>query len=175
METLSKIAIYMGMGIALSVFVMFTISIMPHLVNQIENNWEDTLPGKSDEEIKKLFYATESYDAFIAKYPDNGEYYDSYGNGYGRLQVTAMNFETYNTLQLTLEYDRRTNSVEEQVRCENQRSNQDYYIHGTLSTQFIQKVDCLGGTGIVSAPSNLIDDDGNPVPIKTKPEVVYVD
>lgn len=166
METLSKIAIYMGMVIACSIFVMFTISIMPHVVSQIENNWEDALPGKSDAEIKKLFYETSSYKAFSTKYPDNGEHYTSYGNGYGRLEVTAMNFESYNMLHLSLEYDRRTDSVEEEVRCENQKTNQDYSIRGTLATQFIEKVDCLSGSGIVDAPSNLIDENGNPVPIK---------
>ncbi|QLH06469.1 hypothetical protein [Nitrosopumilus ureiphilus] len=108
---MSKIAIYMGMAIACSIFVLFVISIMPHIVNQIENNWDDVLPGKSDEEIKALFYETKSYKAFIDKYPENGEYFDSYGDGYGRLEITAMNFESYNTLQLSLEYDRRTNSI----------------------------------------------------------------
>ena len=171
METLSKIAIYMGMAIACSIFVMFTISIMPHVVSQIENDWEDTLPGKSDEEIKKLLYDTTSYKAFNAKYPENGEHYNSYGNGYGKLEVTAMNFESYNTLQLSLEYDRRTNSVEEEIRCENQKNNQDYYLRGTLTTQFIEKVDCLSGTGLVDAPSYLIDENGNSVPIKNNPKV----
>ena len=159
------------MAIACSIFVMFTISIMPHVVSQIENHWEDTLPGKSDGEIKKLIYATESYLAFNTKYPDNGEYYDSYGNGYGRLEVTAMNFESYNTLHLSLEFDRRTNSIEEEVRCENQKTNRDYYIRGTLASQFIEKVDCLTGSGLVDAPSNLIDENGNSVPIKNNAKV----
>ena len=38
MERLSKIAIYMGMAIACSIFVMFAISIMPHVVSQIEEH-----------------------------------------------------------------------------------------------------------------------------------------
>lgn len=172
METLSKIAIYMGMAIACSIFIMFTISIMPHVVSQIENNWDDVLPGKSDVEIKRLIYETDSYKAFNTKYPNNGEYYDSYGDGYGRLEVTAMNFKSYNTLHLSLEFDRRTDSIEEEVRCENQKTNQDYYIRGTLATQFIEKVDCLTGSGLVDAPSNLIDEDGNPVPIKNNPRVI---
>lgn len=41
----------------------------------------------------------------------------------------------------------------------------------TLTTQFIEKVDCLSGSGIVDAPSNLIDENGNPVPIKNNPRV----
>lgn len=117
METLSKIAIYMGMAIACSIFILFVISIMPHIVNQIENQWDDVLPGKSDEELKAMFYETESYNAFINKYPENGEYFDSYGNGGGRLEINAMNFESYQTLRLELEYPKRNDSVREYVEC----------------------------------------------------------
>jgi hypothetical protein len=35
-----------------------------------------------------------------------------------------------------------------------------------LVVQFIEKVNCLSGYGLVDAPSNLIDENGNPVPIK---------
>ena len=172
MERRSKIAIYMGMVLACSVFTMFAVSVMPYVLNQIGDGWEEVLPGKSVEEIKKMFYETDSYRAFNAKYPDNGEYYDSYRNGHGRLEVTAMNFESYNTLHLNLEYDRRTDSVMEDVRCENQKNRQEYYIQGTLAAQFIEKVDCLSGTGFVDAPSNLVDEDGNPVPIKSNSNVI---
>ena len=169
MERLSKIAIYMGMAIACSIFVMFAISVMPHVVSQIEDDWENVFPDKSDEEIKKLLYETDSYKAFNAKYPDNGEYYDSYRNGYGRLEVTAMNFESYNTLHLRLEYDTRAESVKEEVRCENQKDNQNYSIRGTLASKFIENIDCLSGAGLVDAPSNMVDEDGNSVPIKGSP------
>ncbi|BDQ31211.1 hypothetical protein NZNM25_02120 [Nitrosopumilus zosterae] len=171
METLSKIAIYMGMGIACSIFVMFTISIMPHVVSQIENNWEDVLPGKSDEELKKMFYETDSYKEFNKKYPDNGEYFRSYGDGRGSLEVTAMNFESYNTLRLELEYDKRTDSVREDITCNNQIDNRNLHIRGTLAAQFIEKISCLEGSGIIDAPSNLIDEFGNPVPINISPRV----
>jgi len=69
----------MGMAITCSIFVLFVISIMPHIVNQIENNWDDVIPGKTDEELKAMFYDTESYKTFVSKYPENGDF-DSYGN-----------------------------------------------------------------------------------------------
>ena len=169
MERLSKIAIYMGMAIACSIFIMFAISVMPHVVSQIEEGLGDALTGKSGEEVKKLLYETDSYKAFNAKYPDNGEYYDSYRNGYGRLEVTAMNFESYNTLHLYLEYDTRAESVSEEVRCVNQKDNQNYSIRGTLAAKFIENIDCLSGAGLVDAPSNMVDEDGNSVPIKGSP------
>ena len=172
MERLSKIAIYMGMIIVCSIFAMFAISIMPLVVSQVENNWEDVLPDKSDEAIKRLFYETDSYKAFNTKYPDNGEYYVSYGDGRGRLEVTAMNFESYNTLHLRLEYEKRTDSVMEDVRCENQKNNQSYSVLGTLAAQFIENIDCLNNAGLIDAPSNLVDEDGNPVPIRDNPVII---
>ena len=172
MERLSKIAIYMGMAIACSIFAMFAISIIPDVVSQVEHDWEDALPDKSDEEIKRLFYETDSYKAFNAKYPDNGEYYDSYGNGRGSLEVTAMNFESYNTLHLRLEYDKRTDSVTEDVRCENQKNDQIYSVRGTLAARFIENIDCLNDAGLIDAPSNLVDKDGNPVPIRDNPIII---
>lgn len=170
MECLSKVAIYLGMFIASSVFVLVLISILPHIADTLQNNWEDVLPGKSDEEIRSIFYEAESYKTFVSKYPENGKYYDSYGNGYGRLEVTSMNFDSYNTLKLDLQYDRRTDSVKEAVTCYNQIDNRNYRIKGTLATQFIEKIDCLDGSGIVAAPSPLIDEDGNPVNIEVSPE-----
>jgi len=172
MERLSKIAIYMGMVIACSVFVLFVISIMPHILNQIENQWDDVIPGKSDEELKALFYETESYKAFINKYPESGEHFDSYGNGGGRLEISAMNFESYQTLRLDLEYNKRNDSIREYVECYSNADRHQYSIRGSLVTQFIEKVDCLEGLGLIDAPSNLIDRDGNPVPIKVTPEII---
>ena len=165
MERLSKIAIYMSMVIACSIFVMFAISVIPDVVSQVVHDWK-VFPDKSAEEIKKLFYETDSYKAFNAKYPDNGEYHD-YRDGYGRLELTAMNFESYNTLHLSLQYDAREDSVRENVRCESQKNNQNYSIRGTLTAQFIEKVDCLSGTGLVDAPSNLIYEDGSPVRVES--------
>ena len=175
MERLSKIAIYMGMTIACSIFVLFVISIMPHIMNQIQNNWDDVIPGKSDEALKAIFYETQSYQTFVKTFPEHGEWFDSYGNGEGRLEVTAMNFESLNTMRLELDYDRQTKSVREEINCYNQTDNSNYNIRGSLTAQFIEKISCLDGPGIVDAPSPLIDEHGNPVHVEIQPKVVYLD
>jgi len=175
LERLSKIAIYMGMAIACSIFVLFVISIMPHIIDQINNRWDDVIPGKSDAELKSMFYDTESYKTFVGKYPENGEYFDSYGNGGGRLEVTAMNFESYNIITLELDYDKRSDFTREYVECHSHADKQQYSIRGSLATQFIEKVDCLEGPGLIGAPSNLIDGDGNPVPIRVDPSEITTD
>ena len=61
MEKLTKIATVLGMALALSIFILFVISIMPHIADQINNRWDEvTLPMSKDELMKK-FYASESY------------------------------------------------------------------------------------------------------------------
>lgn len=164
----------MGMAIACSIFVLFVISIMPHIMNQIQNNWEDVLPGKSDEELKILFYETQSYQAFVQKFPENGEWLDFYGNGGGRLEVTAMNFESLNTMRLELYHDRSTAFVREEINCYNQADDRNYHIRGSLAAQFIEKIPCLDGPGIVDAPSPLIDENGNAVHVDVQPSAVYL-
>ena len=170
MERLSKIAIYMGMAIACSIFVLFVISITPYMMNQIQNNWDDVIPGKSDEELMALFYETQSYHAFVEKFPENGEWFDSYGNGGGRLEVTAMNFESLNTMRLELDYDLHTDSVREEINCYNQADDRNYRIRGSLAAQFIEKISCLDGPGIIDAPSPLIDENGNAIPLEIQPD-----
>ncbi|MCH9657421.1 hypothetical protein K0U27_01780 [archaeon] len=174
METLSKIAIYMGMAIACSIFILFVISITPHIMNQLQNDWEDILPGKSDEELKTLFHETESYKAFVNKFPDHGMWFNSHGNGEGRLELTTMNFESLNTMRLELDYDRRSESVSEEINCFNQKDERNYRIRGSLASQFIEKIQCLDGPGIVSAPSPLVDENGNAVHIEAFPETKIV-
>ena len=156
----------MGMGIALSIFVLFVISIMPHIVDQINNRWDEVIPI-SEEEVMEKFQNTESYKIFNEKYPDNGVYLDLDRNG-GRLELTAMNFETFNELRLELRYypNNGNDSVREEVSCSNDLHDVYYQIRGSLASQFIEKVECLSGDGLVSATSPLVNDKGYPVPIR---------
>ena len=166
MERLSRIAIYMGMAIALSIFVLFVISIMPHTIDQLNREWGDVMPISKETAMEK-FQNTESYKIFNEKYPDNGVYLDLDRNG-GRLELTAMNFETFNELRLELRYypNNGGEDVREEISCSNDLHDVYYQIRGSLASQFIEKVDCLAGDGLVTAPSPLVDDDGIPLPIR---------
>lgn len=173
MERLSKIAIYLGMGIAITVFSLFLLSIVPHLVDQFDREWG--MNSISEEEVLEKLQRTDSFQTFIEKYPDHGVYFDPNRNG-GRLTLTAMNFETFNQLNLELRYSVNDGyrELREDVSCSNNLKNFDYRIRGTLASQFIEKVNCLDGDGLVSATSPLVDENGFPVPIKEPHgEMVY--
>ena len=60
---------------------------------------------------------------------------------------------------------------EKRSHANDQMDDRNYHIRGTLATQFIEKIDCLDGPGLVDAPSNLIDEHGYPVPIRIDPQV----
>lgn len=173
MERLSKIAIYLGMGIASAVFVLFLISILPHIVDVLERDWVNVIPSKSEQEIKEILYEHESYKIFVNKYPEYGEYYRSHGGGSGSLEVMAMNFETYNILSLELNFNNNAESINEQVRCFNDNLDYNYHVRGSLAKQFIEKVSCLEGDGIIASPSPLVDENGNPVPYMCGPGANY--
>lgn len=166
MERLSKIAICLGMGIAASVFILFVISIVPHIVDQVDNHWNEVIPV-SKQEIMENFENIESYKIFVEKYPDHGRYLDLDRNG-GRLELTAMNFETFNELRLELRYDKNRNNgdVREEISCSNDMKDVHYQIRGSLASQFIEKVNCLSESGLVFATSPIVNNNGYPVPIR---------
>ena len=109
--------------------------------------------------------------AFNKKYPNHGVYLDLDRNG-GRMELTAMNFETFNKLHLELRYYQNDDQLREEVSCQNQLLDHYNQIRGSLASQFIENVDCLSGDGLIAPPSPLIDKNGTPIP---EPSGPYID
>lgn len=174
METLPKIAIYTGIAVGISFFALFLIIALPHMIQDSGRQWEEAFGSKkSSEEIKSILYQTESYKAFLEYYPNAGEYYRYQGNGEGRMEITAMNFETFNTLLLELNFNRYDESVYEEVSCFNHDNDMRHQVRGTITKQFIEESKCLDGDGIIASPSPLVDENGNPVPYMCGPDAHY--
>lgn len=174
METLSKITIYIGIAVGISFFALFMIIALPHMIQDSGRQWEETFGSKkSSEEIKYLFYHTESYKAFLENYPNAGEYYRYQGNGEGRMEITAMNFETFNTLLLELNFNRYDESVYEEISCFNHANDIRHQVRGTITKQFIEESKCLDGDGIIASPSPLVDANGKPIPYMCGPDAHY--
>lgn len=174
MDILPKIAIYTAIVVGISFFALFLIIALPHMIQDSGRQWEEAFGSKkSSEEIKSIFYETESYKTFLEYYPNAGEYYRSHGNGEGRMDVTAMNFETYNTLLLELNFNRHDESVYEEVSCFNHDNDMRHQVRGTITKQFIEEFNCLVGDGIIASPSPLVDKNGEPVPYMCGPDAHY--
>lgn len=164
MEKLSKIAIYIAIAVGISFFILFLIIALPHMIQDSERQWREAFgPKISPEDLRAMFYETDSYKTFLEKYPNAGEYFQPHSNG-GRMEITVMNFQTYNTLLLELDYNNYDASIREEVSCFNYGTEMHHQVRGTLAKQFIEESRCLEGDGILAPPSPMTDKDGNPIP-----------
>ena len=101
MERLTKIAFYVGIGIAVSVFALFLISFLPLVIGNAGNAWErlgDT--GRSDGETLAKFQEHPAYVAMYERFPGAVEKVE-YHEGGGSMEVGAMNFENNSQLVLS--------------------------------------------------------------------------
>ena len=142
MQRLQKIAYFVGIGIAVSVFFMVLYSFLPMM---IQNNQWDNLDGFniSEEELLKRFQAEPAYLAFYAKYPDAKEELNYNRHG-GSMQVGAVNFEKNNTLRLHLNYNDYDERINVNVNCETQNNTErNMYADGLFAIDFINQTNCL--------------------------------
>ena len=149
MEKLPKIAIYLAIGIGVTIFGMFLYSILPHMIQNSSNDWERAIGGMSetDEKVLALFEAHPAYIAFYEIYPDAKQELNSRGRGDGNLQVGIMNFDTGNQLLLEMYYDKWNDSVHVNVRCnvmdDNGDRHRNLHADGLFTEDFIRNIDCL--------------------------------
>ena len=149
MEKLPKIAIYLAIGIGVTIFGMFLYSILPHMIQNSSNDWERAIGGmaETDEKVLALFEEHPSYIAFYETYPDAKQELNSRGRGDGNLQVGIMNFDTGNQLLLEMYYDKWNDSVHVNVRCnvmgDNGDRHRNLHAEGLFAEDFIRNIDCL--------------------------------
>ena len=120
MERLTKIAFYVGIGIAVSVFALFLISFLPFVIGNAGNEWERLGDaGRSDGEILAKFQEHPAYVAMYERFPGAVEKVAYHEDGGGSMEVGAMNFE--NNSQLVLQT----------------------HINDLFAESFIRNTDCL--------------------------------
>lgn len=155
MERLPRFAIYLAIGIGISFFAIFMYAILPHLIENVTHEWEQILnesaAGKNREQLLELFREHPAYIIFMEKYPEAGENFRDRGNGNGRMELTAMNFTSYNMMMLELNYDKRDDNLYVEATCENKAKDKHLRIRGNYSVNFIEQTDCLD-QGIPSSP-----------------------
>lgn len=179
MEKLPKIAIYLAIGIGLTIFSLLMISILPHIIESSSRDWERALGNSmTEEDFKALFYAEPVYTAFKEKYPDAIESFETRHRGDATLNLIMYNYTNLSEIRLDIRYDRYSQNVDTDVRCEINVIGAERSIHrnaqGDGAVDFIEKMDCLNfklPTGM--AP---IDTGGtnnfNPRIIEVTPEMI---
>ena len=147
MERLTKIAFYVGIGIAVSVFALFLISFLPFMIGNAGNAWErlgDT--GRSDGETLAKFQEHPAYVAMYERFPGAVEKVEYLEDGGGSMEVGAMNFENNGQLVLRMYYI-YSNDVHAEVTCMNDAMDRQTYADDLLAERFIRNTDCLDTVG----------------------------
>ena len=146
MERLTKIAFYVGIGIAVSVFALFLISFLPFMIGNAGNAWErlgDT--GRSDGETLAKFQEHPAYVAMYERFPGAVEKVAYHEDGGGSMEVGAMNFE--NNSQLVLHMYAYSNNVSADATCINDAMDRQTHINDLFAESFIRNTDCLDTVG----------------------------
>ena len=147
MEHLSKIATFVGMGITISVFILFLYAFIP---NMIQNNpWDNVeIIYPSGDEIYEMFTQEPAYAAFYDRYPNATEAFRDRGEGRAELELALGDFGKGKYIRLTLDYDRHDKIVWPRIHCEDFAAPSDYRhqsFDGALVMQFIEQNKCLEG------------------------------
>lgn len=172
MELLPKIGIYLAIFIGISFFVLFLVAVLPHIIQDSGRQWEEALDKtslsnlKSEKELRMDFEADPIYQVFKEKYPESGDHFRYHGNGRASMEVMAMNFDNFNLLNLEMDIHKESKYIDYRITCTNEPDDIHVRVNGELSEEFIKNANCLGEDGLISSPSNLVDDYGNPVPIR---------
>jgi len=153
MERLPKIAILMGMSIALFVFGLFLYVALPDLIRY--NNWDEFTEPIDEKMILEKFHTNEAYLIFIEKYPENGEIFRPQDNR-AELRVNAMNFTSLTQIELELDYNSRDDYFRQNVDCRNDQNDWRLRISGPLAAQFLENVDCLAMGTFTGKSSELL-------------------
>ena len=157
MEKLPKFAIYLAIGIGVTIFALFLYTILPHIIENSSRDWDRALGNTlSEEELKEMFYADPSFAAFKEKYPDATESFESWNKGEGRMELIMYNYTNFNEIRLNIDYDNYRSKVNVNVNCQITNPGNDRDIHrgvqGSGVVDFIEKIDCLDGSDVIMSP-----------------------
>ena len=145
MERLTKIAFYVGIGIAVSVFALFLIWSLPVVIGHTGNQWErlgNTDTDRSNGETLAKFQEHPAYVAMYERFPGAVEKVEYLEDGGGSIEVGAMNFENNGQLVLHMYYI-YSNDVHAEVTCMNDAMDRQTHVDDLLAERFIRNTDCL--------------------------------
>ena len=148
MERLPRFALYLAIGIGITIFVLFLIASLPFILEDSWDRWKrlDRMDVSRDELYSKMT-AHPAYLAMYETYPDAREEFVYRDRGDANLQVGVMSFETQNQLILDLDYSTYQDRIRAYVYCNVDENHREMGADGLFAEDFIRNVDCLGAAG----------------------------
>jgi len=152
MITLKKVTYCVGIGVTLSLFVLFLYAALPGMIQN--SNWDNLdLVPLGEEGMLKKFQEDPTYAAFYERFPDAKEKLNyNKRSAHSSMEVGIRNFETGAELKLQLNYNSRGDDINANINCnikgkDIDRSNLS--AHGLFVLDFIEQTDCLELEGTI--------------------------
>lgn len=144
MEKLPKLGILIGIVIALVIFSLFLISVVPNIISDAQRNWNDALTPKLTNEEAMLIFSNELvYSKFKEKYPDASEVLKNQNNRNARIELTAMNFTSFHYITLNMDYDPRSEILDYSIRCNLSGDDRLPSASDSLALLYLEYTQCL--------------------------------
>ena len=136
MEIFKSIAYGTGIAIAISLFIFFLVSSVPHLIDEWDGNDLDR------EEALAFLQSEPSYLAMYERFPDAVERFTYSEHNDGEMEVGVRNPDTGMNLILRT-YVRGDVVSHTTVTCADGAGTQEEYVRGLFAEKFIKTTDCL--------------------------------
>ena len=136
MDIIKNIAYGTGIVISISVFMLFLIAFVPHLVNEWEHD------GLDREEALTLLHAQPAYVAMYERFPESVERFTHLEHGGGEMEVGVRNHDTGMSLILRM-YVNGDSISHMTVTCDNRTIDHKEFVDGLFAVGFIKDTDCL--------------------------------
>ena len=148
MDRLARFALYLAIGVGITIFVLFLIASLPFIIEDALHQWERLdRSDRSQDEIYSKMAEHPAYLAMYEVYPDAKEEFTYRDRGNAKLQVGVMNFETQNRLTLDLRYSAYDDRTHANVYCSVGEDRREVSAEGLFAEGFIRNVDCLEAAG----------------------------
>lgn len=147
MERLPRFALYLAMGVGMTVFVLFLFAILPFVIENSWDEWKRLDRGdRAQDEVYSEMTAHPAYLAMYEVYPDAKEEFTYRDRGDANLQVGIMSFETQNQLMLEMYYSEYDSKTDAYVYCNVGGDHRKMSAEGLFAEDFIRNTDCLEAT-----------------------------
>jgi len=165
MDMWQKFIYILGVGMAVTIFVLFLHSYLPHMIEN--NDWERIQKTMITVDfMKKELESHSAYKAFQERYPNATiEFNKSGNNGGADYQLAMGNFTSNNSLILNMNYRVHDGRINVDISCDKFDTNlRGTSIHGALVTQYIKENTCMeiGITG-PAVERGIINYDESPI------------
>ena len=150
MERLTKLVIYLGIGMSVTLFGLLMVTVLPPIIEGAERGWNNLQKNPSEEEIMVMFEQHPAYVAMYERFPNATQEAEFEKHGGATLRVGVINTENNNQLIVNMHYQEYTNSVSANLSCMSKSGIQYDNIDSLFADDIIKTTDCLESKDVIA-------------------------